>query len=424
LYSRSISTDTPFLGASPYGLDPIPRLDPDCLVPEIIGTAAMATAMMHGAGTPALAEMIGRLDHDPVAALFDTATALQLAFRPEQSAELQQLALNSSTLYRVRSGNPGAIRLLAICTPGNLMANTPLDFITSHLDVRLDLLFVVPGQPLPATVPDHDMAFFASGETDATALARLRGLFANWPRPCLNDPSLLPALARNRLSALLSGVPSLCSPTTVRASRLRLDLLVNAGGGLGALLPGSTYPMLVRPTGSHAGIGLAKIDDPAALADYLQQATAAEFYVSAFVDYRSPDGLFRKYRIAFVDRQPYLCHMAVSQNWMVHYLNAGMADDQTKRDDEARAMDRFATGFATRHADAFARLHELLPFDTYSIDCGETSDGRLLVFEADTAAIIHLMDDIETYPYKHVHMRAVFAAFGTMLQRRLGAAAA
>ena len=47
------------------------------------------------------------------------------------------------------------------------MLNTPLDFITNHLDVRLDLLFVVPDTPLPATIPDHDVAFFAVGEADA-----------------------------------------------------------------------------------------------------------------------------------------------------------------------------------------------------------------------------------------------------------------
>lgn len=419
MHSRLISTDTSLLGVSSYGPDSIPCLDPGCRPPEIIGTGAMATAMMHGAGPPALAEMIGRLDHDPSAALFDAATAFYLAFRPEQAAELQQLALAGTQIYRVRSDNPDTIRLLAICAPGDLMANTPLDFITSYLDVRLDLLFLVPGQDLPQVVPDHDLAFFAAGETDPATLARLRGLFAAWPRPVLNDPGFLPVLARHCLAGLLAAVLGICSPSTLLVSRNRLDLLGVDGDGLATLLPGCCYPVLVRPAGSHAGIGLARIDRPEEMAAYLQQATAAEFYLSAYVDYRSPDGLFRKYRVAFIDRQPHLCHMAVSQSWMVHYLNAGMAADAAKRDDEACAMSEFATGFAARHAAAFARLHDLLPFDCYSIDCAETPDGRLLVFEADTAAIIHLMDGIEMYPYKHVHMPVVFDAFAAMLRRRL-----
>ena len=63
-------------------------------------------------------------------------------------------------------------------------------------------------------------------------------------------------------------------------------------------------------------------------------------------------------------------------------------------------------------------LHERLGFDYYSIDCAETRDGRLLVFEADTAAIIHLMDPPDLFPYKQPQMRRVFAAFEAMLRSR------
>jgi hypothetical protein len=186
---------------------------------------------------------------------------------------------------------------------------------------------------------------------------------------------------------------------------------------IGALLPGARFPVLVRPHGSHAGRGLKKIDDTAALASYLLFSFVASYYVAAFMDYRSADGLFRKYRVAFIDREPHLCHMAASENWMVHYLNAGMTESAAKRDDEARAMAHFDTQFAARHRDAFATLHAILPFDYYSIDCAELPDGRLLVFEADSAAIIHMMDPEDLHPYKQRTMRAVFDAFGRMLRR-------
>jgi len=145
---------------------------------------------------------------------------------------------------------------------------------------------------------------------------------------------------------------------------------------------------------------------------------AKSFFLSAFVDYRSTDGLYRKYRVAFIDRQPHLCHMATSQDWMVHYLNAGMTESADKRADEAQTMAHFATGFAARHSDAFFALHRRLPFNYYSIDCSELPDGRLLVFEADTAAIIHSMDSAEIFPYKQPHMQHIFDAFGDMLRIR------
>jgi hypothetical protein len=288
------------------------------------------------------------------------------------------------------------------------MANTPLEFLTAELDVRLDLLHVLPGQALPAVVPDHDLAFFAYGEPDAAMLRRLRRLYDTWPRPALNDPGFLPALARDALSRSLRGEATICSPAAIAVAR---DALEGP-----APVP---FPFLIRPEGSHAGHGLSLVRDPSELAEYLRYAFEQRFYLTAFEDYASPDGYYRKSRVAFIDREPFLCHMAVSGHWMVHYLNAGMAESAWKREQEAGAMAGFDRGFARRHAAAFEALHARLGFDLYSIDCAETRDGRLLVFEADAAAIIHLMDPEDMFPYKHPQMWKVFAAFDAMLRRRV-----
>ena len=54
----------------------------------------------------------------------------------------------------------------------------------------------------------------------------------------------------------------------------------------------------------------------------------------------------------------------------------------------------------------------------FSIDCAELPDGRLLVFEADIAAIIHMMEAPDLFAYKHAHMPRVFDSIGSMLRRR------
>jgi hypothetical protein len=305
---------------------------------------------------------------------------------------------------------------LALVGPGDLMTNTPLDFLTNHLNVRLDLLYVLPERGLPPVIPDHEVAFFAIGEADPSTLVRLRQLYAAWPRPALNDPHFLPVLERDALSRCLAGVPGLCSPAAVAVSRAALDDHLATGRAIQDLAAG---PYLIRPAGSHAGSGLSRIRTPADLADYLRFSFERHFFLTAFEDYASPDGLYRKSRVAFIDRQPFLCHMAVSQNWMVHYLNAGMTESAERRAEEAQAMAGFEAGFACRHAAAFDALHQRLGFDYYSIDCAETRDGRLLVFEADAAAIIHLMDPPDLFPYKQPAMRKVFAAFDAMLRRRV-----
>lgn len=419
----------PLTRAGPVSLvlleEPLPALSGALRPPFVIGPAALTTAAIQGTDLTALLANVHMLGDEEAARAYDISLLHQLAFKSETAAILQTAALTGSHLFRVRRQRAGApaLRVLALMSPGDLMANTPLDFITNHLDVQLDMLFMVPGQALPDTVPDHDVMLFASSEPDPVMSARMASLFRRWPRPVLNDPALQPGLARDRLSASLAGLRSILSPTATVVARDALEAIAGGLVEITARLPGVGYPVLVRPMASHAGIGLEKIDGPEALVSYLGRSGDDEYYLTPFVDYRSADGLYRKYRVAFMEGAPFLCHMAASEHWMVHYLNAGMsqntADGAAKRAAEAVAVESFDTGFAARHSKAFCALHDALGFDFYSVDCSELPDSRLLVFEADTAAIIHLMDPIDLFPYKHMQMPRVFAAFEALLRRKI-----
>ena len=104
---------------------------------------------------------------------------------------------------------------------------------------------------------------------------------------------------------------------------------------------------------------------------------------------------------------------------MVHYLNAGMDLDAAKRAEEAAMMATFEQGFAARHAAAFAALHAAFGLDYFAIDCAEDRDGALLLFEADTAMIVHDMDPPDLYLYKPPAMAKLFAAFQALIAARL-----
>ena len=156
----------------------------------------------------------------------------------------------------------------------------------------------------------------------------------------------------------------------------------------------------MRPLNSHAGRGLQKLDDAAALTRYLAERQERGFYISRFVDYRSPDGLFRKYRIVFIGGKPYACHMAIADQWMLYYLNAGMAESAAKKIEEERFMTGFDHEFAKRHHAALAGIAERVDLDYFGIDCAQTAEGSLLLFEADIAMIVHLMDSPTIFPYK------------------------
>jgi len=176
------------------------------------------------------------------------------------------------------------------------------------------------------------------------------------------------------------------------------------------------FPVIVRPRGSHAGNGLARIDNAATLAHYLDEHAHDLFFISRFVDYASADALFRKYRVVFVDGRAYACHMAIAGRWDIWYLNAGMAESAAKRLEEETFMRTFDIGFGRRHQSALTAMAERIGLDYFTVDCAETKDGSLLIFEADNTAVVHNMNSPELFPYKPPQMRKVFDAFAAMLE--------
>jgi glutathione synthase/RimK-type ligase-like ATP-grasp enzyme len=258
--------------------------------------------------------------------------------------------------------------------------------------------------------------FVAIGESDENKplLKELANVVPEWPRPVLNAPAKIANLSRDIACQLLGSAPGIVMPHVARIDRQTLERLGTRQLPVAEVIDGD-FPIIVRPVGSHAGQGLDRIETPDAIAAYLQSMPASEFYVARFVDYRSTDGQFRKYRIILIDGHPYIAHMAISSHWMIHYLNAGMTDSADKRAEEARFMENFDRGFAVRHARAFTEIATRLGLDYVGIDCAETADGKLLIFEADSDMIVHAMDPVDLFPYKVPQMRKLFDAFRAML---------
>lgn len=390
----------------------------------LMGLAAMLRAAYYSVNlTPLGNQLIEHLNTHPqdANAMMDLSTILYMLGNREVAAASQAEALSLARFYQLPTavGNPVSLRVLALMVPGDFMANTPIEFLLEDSDVAVDLMYVVPGTPLPELVPDHDLLFVAVGEAEHThgLLAQIAEETRDWPRPVLNRAEHALKLSRDRVAGLLGDTAGICMPVTVRVDRQTLDRVAAAEIAPLSLLGDGDFPIIVRPVGSHAGHGLMKLLTASDARAYLDNMQEDEFFISRFVDYSNADGLFRKYRIVLVAGKPFLCHMAVSEHWMIHYLNAGMAESQAKRDEEAHAMAGFERGFAQRHAAAFAQISEKFGLDYVGIDCAETADGDFLVFEVDTSMIVHAMDPVDVYPYKPAAMQKVFAAFRDLLAR-------
>jgi hypothetical protein len=312
------------------------------------------------------------------------------------------------------------LRVLALAAAIDMGGNTPIEFLLEESGIELLTLYVVPGIELPLPLPDHDVAIVIASDSRECrdALRIIDEMSPRWPQPLLNPPRLVCNLDRDKLHGLLRGIEGLEIPSTIYATRAQLANVAQSGIALAEIAAELRFPVIARPHGSHAGVGLAKLDDPAAIDRYLAERPEQEFFLSRFVDYANEDGLFRKYRIVFVGGRPYACHMAIAAQWDIWYLNAGMSDNEAKRLEEETFMRTFEIGFARRHATALAGLAERIGLDYFTVDCAENKQGELLIFEADNTAVVHNMDSPEVFPYKPPQMRKIFEAFAAMLHSR------
>lgn len=328
---------------------------------------------------------------------------------------IQEQALSMQRLY-IRPSNcrRPTFRLLMIMTPGDLSENTPIDCLLENSSVELLYYYASEEQPLPSPMPDHDavMLGFSDSQTNRALLLAISAHLANHDKPVINPPHLLPRVNRDQLSCLLQDIPGLDIPHTHRLSRTQVISSLNqhhiSQQSSTEALP--DYPLIIRPVGSQAGNDLAKINNASELTDYLKSVSSPDFYVARFVDYHSQDGQFRKYRIAMLRGQPFICHMGISSHWMVHYVNAGMYESAEKRDEECSFMQNFHR-FTSRHQAALATIYQRLQLDYLCIDCAETADGELLIFEIDHIMAVHAMDSATLFPFKAGQISKLQQAF-------------
>ena len=391
-------------------------------VPELMGIARLMRQAFAGDSLESLAQtLLQRAEDDPLDAnaLMDLSVVLQLQGHKELGLKVQALALNTQRLFTLPASKPCRLRLLALMVAGDLMSNAPLPFLLENSDIELQMLYLMPGKPLPAVLPAHDVACVAISVTEASIglLEQLSLHITRWDTPVLLSPQAILRTQRDLAHDLLQSIPGVVIPPTVRALRAQLQAICAQPTRHWPVLAHAGLPWVVRPLDSHAGHGLEKIATVDALACYLKANHDAEFFVSPFVNYQNADGLYRKYRVVLVDGKAYAGHMAISEHWMIHYLNAGMSQSAIKRAEEEKFMRDFDTAFARRHAKALQTIAQRIGLEYLVLDCAETAQGDLLVFEIDPDAVVHAMDPPALFPYKPAAMQKVFTAFRTLLER-------
>jgi glutathione synthase/RimK-type ligase-like ATP-grasp enzyme len=331
--------------------------------------------------------------------------AIAARHRAEALAQQQLFAACGVSAHATR-------RVLVLAAPGGIIENAPLDFLVNPYRTALHRYFLVDGGPEHSGVPSHDVLYngIEELESSAGAIAHATRYVDSATLPVVNHPRNVAKTRRNRLGESLAGIAGCVVPPTIRLDRAQLQERLASGAVL-------QFPLLIRPVDSHRGDGLERMSNDADVEDYLSREGAAAFTLSAFFDYRSPDGYFRKYRVIVVGGVPFPYHLAISDRWMVHYTGSLMEHHDWMRAEEERFLAVPASVFE-RWNDVFAEIARSLGLDYFGIDCGRTRDGDVLIFECNAGMLVHCRDDFAMFGYKYRYVPRIFDAFERLLDDR------
>jgi hypothetical protein len=179
-------------------------------------------------------------------------------------------------------------------------------------------------------------------------------------------------------------------------------------------------PILLRPAGRHGGEELDLVTERDQIAPLVAASSHADYYVTQFVDYSSADGRFRKYRLIFVGDQILPYHLAIADDWKVHYYRTEMVRHDWMRQEEDRFLRDPASVLDPRHFAALRAIQATVNLDFFGIDCGIDRDGRLVVFEVNASMLVHANDPEPEFAYKQAPVARIKQAFDAMLAKAAG----
>jgi hypothetical protein len=176
--------------------------------------------------------------------------------------------------------------------------------------------------------------------------------------------------------------------------------------------------LLVRAVGFHTGFHFAQVATPQELTAAVSDFPGDDVCVIERLDARDSEGLYRKYRVMFVDGALYPLHLAVSRDWKVHYFTADMADSPANRAKDAEFLADMAGAIGPRAVAALDRIRAALALDYGGIDFAVNAQGEILFFEANATMVVYPPVPDPKWAYRRPAVEAVLAAVRTMLVDR------
>lgn len=300
-------------------------------------------------------------------------------------------------------GPPRRVLLLLSAAGGNV----PTRFL---LDENTYAVFSLPVEAWrdDLSLPPHDLVFNAVGDADlcAEALDAVDLILSRTDAPVVNPPGRIRLTGREAVAARLTGLPGVTAPRVTRVARETLRSTARRFG----------YPLLLRSPGFHTGKHFRRVAGPDDLTEAAAALPGRALLMIEWLDARGADGRFRKYRAMMVGGEIYPLHLAVSDDWKVHYFSADMADRADHRAEEAAFLADMPAIVGTNAMSGLQAIARTLHLDYGGIDFGLSPDGQVLLFEANAAMVVNPPDSDPRWDYRRAPVDRIFKAVRLMLR--------
>ena len=237
---------------------------------------------------------------------------------------------------------------------------------------NVEILSVGHPRPQRPRIPDVLVNLITEPLICRRALDRLESTLRVQPMPIVNEVEAIRRSARTALPLVIrSANPERVHvPLATRFSGTRENLLGHIESA------GHRWPVLIRPVGMHGSRGLEKIDNPSQARKL--QNIPSDVVVSDFVDFRSRDGLYRKYRMIWVDGMIFRRHIIPSLEWNVTGISR-LA--MLERPHTIKAEKEFLASPGDDLDRRIAELFRIVGLDFGVIDFAVSDAGEITVFE-------------------------------------------
>ena len=237
------------------------------------------------------------------------------------------------------------------------------------------------------SLPPHRLIFNTIGEMDLCRLgleAALR-LVQGATAPIINHPAAVLKTGRMTNAKRMARIPGVIAP---HMGVFGKAMLMEEASEAALASQGFAFPLLLRSPGFHGGEHFVLVSTLNALKDALHGLPGDQLFVIEWLDSRSADGLFRKYRVMSIDGVLYPMHLAITSHWKAHYFTSETATNETYRREEAAFLNDFSAVIGPAASAALQGISRELALEYCGIDFGIDRQGNILFYEANATMVI------------------------------------